>query len=779
MTSLWDKVCSLSNLSAAWRHVRAKKAAGGLDHVTVTDYERELDQDLKALSKELWKGTYAPEPYKRISVPKLDGKGEKRSLSLPVIRDKIAQQAVRQVIEPLFEKIFLPCSYAYRHGKGPGRAYRKIHHFLRMEKRRWVALADFDNFFDSLDQDILMNEVHKRVDDFNILRLVRMWNTIGSVNPRGNYEEMPRGIGQGSIISPLLSNIYAHPLDEYMTQRGYAYLRYSDNMIMLSFSQKEAQRALNDLTFYALEHLKLLLNQSSHPIRSVKRGFTFLGIYYREDLRAISTAKITKIKRKIDQIIRRFESSPNMLIVKLGEALDGFHRYYQVLDPEEQMIEIDQYVTKRLVPLLAGYVKKERYHSTRDLLNYLFPLPLLSREFKENQEERLREIVSQVLKQTLPSKGQGKTRKTRLSKILKSSVKSADRAVSRKKRNYLRRQALRSEIVVTTPGAFLGKRGNRIVVSCHGKTLLKDRLETVQGVLIAAHGVTISSNLIGTCGKKGVPLLFCDAFGSPYAMFLSPESPDIRLNLSQLEATRNGRGGDIAKRIVAGKIKNQLNLMKFYGRSRKHNHLFQEKLQAMEDEVEALRKKIEHISTEDPEMFRNELLSIEGRVAVSYWHLARILFEDSVDFPGRERRGARDVINSCLNYGYGILYGNVWRALILAKLNPYIGFLHVPQRNKPVLVFDMIEEFRSQAVDRAVFTMVTRDERLTVDPETGLLTDATKRKIIQNVMERLSSLVIYRRGRKTLLKDVITFQAKQLARCLAGSKPYKPFIGRY
>ncbi len=127
---------------------------------------------------------------------------------------KIAQQAVRSVIEPLFNARFLDCSYAYRPGKGTAKAFNRVNHYLTAQRRRWVVLADFDKFFDTLDPDFLVRQITRVLDDSDILGLIRMWTRIGFVGKRGDYSDVAAGVGQGSVISPLLSNIYAHPLDE-------------------------------------------------------------------------------------------------------------------------------------------------------------------------------------------------------------------------------------------------------------------------------------------------------------------------------------------------------------------------------------------------------------------------------------------------------------------------------------------------------------------------------------------------------------------------------------
>jgi CRISPR-associated protein Cas1 len=158
--------------------------------------------------------------------------------------------------------------------------------------------------------------------------------------------------------------------------------------------------------------------------------------------------------------------------------------------------------------------------------------------------------------------------------------------------------------------------------------------------------------------------------------------------------------------------------------------------------------------------------------------MIRLLLEDDVAFAGRERQGATDLVNSLLNYGYGMLYPRVHQAILLAGLNPCISFLHSFQDGKPTLAFDLIEEFRAQAVDRVIFGMITKGERLELDPKTGQLTKATVQKLIQHVLERMATPVRYR-GQEKALQDIILLQAKLLAAHLQGKARYRPFIGRW
>jgi len=193
--------------------------------------------------------------------------------------------------------------------------------------------------------------------------------------------------------------------------------------------------------------------------------------------------------------------------------------------------------------------------------------------------------------------------------------------------------------------------------------------------------------------------------------------------------------------------------------------------------MESLAREATNIYEAGMETLRGRLFSIEGRVASHYWDLIETMLSDYVVFEGRVRKGATDLLNSLLNYGYGILYSRIWDAVLLAELNPYISYLHKPQRGKPTLVFDLIEEFRQQAVDRPVFSLITKGEELKI--EKGLLTAETKKRLVERILERINTVETFR-GRQMRLYEIMNGQARAIATFLEGkSDQYRPYIGRW
>lgn len=176
-------------------------------------------------------------------------------------------------------------------------------------------------------------------------------------------------------------------------------------------------------------------------------------------------------------------------------------------------------------------------------------------------------------------------------------------------------------------------------------------------------------------------------------------------------------------------------------------------------------------------ILRGKLFAIEGQASSCYWEIIERMLNDDIEFEGRVRQGATDLVNSLLNYGYGILYSRIWEATLKAGLNPYISYLHKPQKGKPTLVFDLIEEFRQQAVDRAVYALITKGEELKM--EKGVLSNDTRRKVAEKVLERINTVESFR-ARKMRLSQIMKDQAKAVAEFLEGKvTSYRPYIGKW
>lgn len=808
--ALFTQVYAEATLYDAWRRIEAKGAHGGVDHVSVAEFRQRLQQNLTRLSTDLQSSQYIPEPFQKISIPKLNKPGETRPLQMPTVRDKIAQEAVRSVIAPILERTFIDCSYAYRPGKGPQKALRRVEHYLALHKS-WVAVADIDRFFDTMDQALTVQAVEKHIASPEILRLLALWMQMGALDTRGRWVDPLNGVAQGSVLSPLLSNVYLTPFDAHLTQQGHALVRYADNFVLLGTSAEEVQQALQEASRFLEQPLKLRLNDDPHPITSLDAGFVFLGIYFRAQVRRIAESKVRQIQAEIRQLWQRHARLPlPRLLDKLNESILGWKRYYGQVHPVEQFQALDGFIAEGLARALAGRLGNGSLPRNTDLARLLSQLTFLCDVTVPWKNAALGRIMRRVKELRAPQQGgqpsQVPSTPVRLPPVPAATAppsesqapasregaaaappaepaqtpRAVGQVVQQQKRRYLRQAVQGSELIITEPGVFLGKTSSRVVVKKQRRVIVEIPLRQLRHVIITTSAVTLSAAVITLCAREQVPIDFLAPRGDPLARLSTPQEALGTTGLRQLQAVHDGSGLRLAQTFVYGKLKNQLNLVKYYHKYRKRVDAdFATAFDEVEHKFDALLTELQAFApVGEYETIRHRLFAFEGHGATLYWQMIRLLLADDVAFPGRERQGATDLVNSLLNYGYGMLYPRMYQALVLAGLHPGISFLHSFQDGKPTLTFDFIEEFRVQAVDRVVFGMITKGEALALDAQTGHLTKETVRKLVQNILERLATPIRHR-GHEKSLQEIIQAQAKLLAEHLHGKARYRPYIGRW
>jgi CRISPR-associated protein Cas1 len=335
------------------------------------------------------------------------------------------------------------------------------------------------------------------------------------------------------------------------------------------------------------------------------------------------------------------------------------------------------------------------------------------------------------------------------------------------------------EILVDDFGSYLGKKSERLVIKHHGQAEQEEiPFFDLERIIITSKGVSISSDLIRECAERGVALHFLSSRGQPYAQISAPNlTGTVRTRREQVLAFLDERSITIGKLIVTGKVKNQINLLKYFAKYRKTIEpdlfdLIETKTAKMAETLNELGK----ISGVNIDAVRPFLLSVEGRAASLYWECFGALIAKKHEFPGREHRGASDPVNSLLNYGYGMLYTQVWGAVVQAGLEPFAGFLHVDRPGKPSLVLDLTEEFRPQLVDRVVLACIGKGAAVKMDGER--LADETRKEFARKVIERWDETGVYER-KKVRLRQIILMQSRHFATFLRGESKYKPFVGSW
>jgi CRISP-associated protein Cas1 len=326
-------------------------------------------------------------------------------------------------------------------------------------------------------------------------------------------------------------------------------------------------------------------------------------------------------------------------------------------------------------------------------------------------------------------------------------------------------------------GLFIGKFQERIKLMKGNQIIQQAPLLHLQSVTIAQMGVTISADAIAACTERGIPIVMLDGYGDVFAtLYASGLVGTVLTRREQLRAYDDERAFVLARAFGMGKLYNQMATLRYWAKNRHEAHPDDARL--LRDTAQQLHTFYAQIETYTPihvDACRADLLGLEGIATHHYWQAARCLVPPHYQWTHRHTRGANDPVNSLLNYGYGILYGEIEKACVMAGLDPYAGFLHADRPGKPSLVLDVIEEFRQLVVDRVVFGLVARQYTIAQD-ELGMLETDTKRDFASKIIQQLDAQTRYH-GKRTLVRHIIQTQTRQLVTFLRGERDtYSPFM---
>lgn len=356
--SLIDKVYALKTLEAAWRKVRGNNGSAGVDDISIERFDADAEKYLTEVSEALKAGTYEPQPVKRVYIPK--GKGKKRPLGIPVVKDRVIQTALKFVLEPIFENEFHRNSYGFRPGRGCKDALREVDRLLK-EGFSYVVDADLKSYFDTIPHDRLLEHVETKVSDTRILDLLKGFLSQNIMENMKTWTPVS-GTPQGAVISPLLANIYLHPLDEMLNGSGIHMIRYADDFVILCREKHEAEKALQmvkewvDATGLELHPDKTHIGDSRMP----GEGFEFLGYRFESGRRWVRKSSIKALRNKVRQKTRRScGKSIKEVTRSLNYTLRGWFEYFKHAD-KNTFPGLDSFVRRRMRSILRKQNKKDR-----------------------------------------------------------------------------------------------------------------------------------------------------------------------------------------------------------------------------------------------------------------------------------------------------------------------------------------------------------------------------------------------------------------------------------
>jgi len=310
----------------AWRAVRRNRGAAGIDKVSIQMFEQNLEANLDRLMRELKQGTFLPLPARRVYIPK-DAKGTKfRPLGIPAVRDRVAQEVLRRLLNPIFEAKFHDHSYGFRPGRSCHQAVEKVLELGR-QGYRYVLDADISGFFDNLSHSAIMRELSDVVADGNILRLVEKFLRAG-VMEGGKIRPTRVGTPQGGVASPLLANIALNVLDWHLHERGLRFVRYADDFVVLCRSEDEAKEALALVEHLVADRLGLSLSPEKTKVTRFHEGFTFLGFDIKSRFVRMRAKSVENFKTKVRRITRRSHNLDAEMIEQLNRVIRGTANYF-------------------------------------------------------------------------------------------------------------------------------------------------------------------------------------------------------------------------------------------------------------------------------------------------------------------------------------------------------------------------------------------------------------------------------------------------------------------
>ena len=356
---LMERVVERSNMRLAYQRVVENKGAAGVDEMPVCELKDWLAVHWPSVKKALLEGRYMPQAVRRVDIPKPDG--GVRTLGVPTVVDRLIQQALHQVLQPLFDPMFSEGSYGFRPGRGAHQAVRQAQAYIR-DGKRWVVDIDLEKFFDRVNHDVLMARVARRVEDARVLKLIRRFLEAGMMRG-GVVEPRTEGTPQGGPLSPLLSNILLDDLDRELEGRRLAFCRYADDCNIYVGSRAAGERVMHGISVFLRDVLKLRVNdQKSAVARPWERKFLGFSVTAQRDTRLrIAKPSVQRLMQRVRELSRTgLGRSLRHTVEDLNPLLRGWINYFQLTDGKGVLADLDGWVRRRLRCLLWRQWKRGR-----------------------------------------------------------------------------------------------------------------------------------------------------------------------------------------------------------------------------------------------------------------------------------------------------------------------------------------------------------------------------------------------------------------------------------
>jgi len=784
--SLYEKLCSVEVLRIGWFKVfGSKQDSHGIDNITVGMFGDNLEAELKKLSDELLSRTYRGRPLRRVNIPKSDG--GVRPLGIACVRDRVVQSACLVLLDQVFDPTFSHFSFGYRYR-------RSAHHAIALTRSliktggSWAVIADIKKCFDNLDHDVLINQIATKIRDQAILDLIEQWLTV-EVLDFSEFIPNDVGVPQGESLSPFLANVYLDPLDKHFERMGVRFVRYADDITIITGSEDEAVKGLKMMSDFLNNPLHLQLMPAKTNYVAVKDGFGFLGFTLYHDGIEIQTKKLDRVVEAIRDQMKIFGAGESTLkqrveaLSRINAVVRGFRNYF-FLSGEAKITEQLNYLDGRCEQMAHHYLPVQ----IRD-----DPAWVCRERFYSPGIYQIEEDATVTNQLNAVTGGYGRKRRDRAfapwgagdedganNQPVKKSLTVSENDEEEGEVNSRLRETIIDQdarLYVLTHGSYLAMECEEIVVKKKKVEIFRRPLADLGMLYLQGMAMNISVSLQLKLAELDIPVVFAPPTGAPLAV-LNP----IKTTKSYLRGQQVLRRDDpdvvtAGLKMLSAKVGNQAAVLRYFAKYRKTAAPeIGESFSAAAEGITEMADKIDEI---DPMSATARTLGMgfEGRAASLYWKSLSKLAPAELSFDGRITFRANDVVNQCLNYVYGILYGEVWRVLLKVGLDPYFGFIHGSERNQGSLVFDLIEEFRAPFGDRLIFGMFGRGFKPKIGSH-GFLRTAFKRQLALGFTKRWSKKIAWRS--KTMSPaEIIEQQAVDLVKLVKREGGYHPYRMRW
>ncbi|MHB9013154.1 MAG: CRISPR-associated endonuclease Cas1 [Ignavibacteriaceae bacterium] len=774
---LYKKLCDIDLLRQGWSRVsEGKKDSHGIDKVSIKEYGQYLEKELSGLQYELLNKKYRCRPLRRICIEKPEG--GVRELGVACIRDRVVQTSCLILLEPFFEPYFSNYSFAYRPRRNAHQAIAVLRSRIKTGFE-WAVIADIKKCFDSIDHNVLLDFISRKISDADLLNLLKHFLDVDILEFN---ELLPTivGVPQGESLSPLLSNIYLDVLDKHFENLGYSFVRYADDIIIQTKTKQEAEKALYILENFLIEPLHLEVKPSKTNIASIEDGVEFLGFRINEKDICIRDKKIKLVYEALVDYINKLSAKSvtindiSKTLLKINATIRGFRNYF--LLPEEPAIKCQldlldgwvEDVAKSMLPISIKddpiWICRERFCVSSDVSEVESFEELVSRNNSTGQEYPIENVYYNdphgLIKDNSNEK---KSIIIEDTEVIENEAESAirDSVFEIDKRLY-----------VLTHGSYLTNEKEFLIVKKKKKEIAKYKMEDLGLVYLQGTGMNISVNLQLKLAELDIPVVFAPTVGSPLAVVNTILSSKAILRKLQVLRRDDEDIINTGLDMLNAKVVNQAAILKYFYKYRKRRDSSFMQIQKDIGSMEDLAQKITEIDTKNKDV-RVLAMGYEGHAASIYWQNIKKLVPIDFNFAGRITRTAKDLVNQCFNYVYGLLYGEVWRSVVKSGLDPYFGFIHGSQRDGGSMIFDIIEEFRSPFADRIVISMLGRGFYPEIN-NLGLLKTRSKKLLVKSFSKRWHTKIKWR-SLNLSAAQILDHQANSLSKLLINEGKYYPY----